>query len=78
MNGKSVSTNNGRDDLPVLYVSKTDCCGCTACKAVCPMNAISMTPDDEGFLYPLIDGNKCVRCYRCLRVCPMKAEDGEE
>lgn len=34
--------------------------------------AITMLPDEEGFLYPVIDASKCIRCYRCLRVCPMK------
>lgn len=34
--------------------------------------AISMIPDDEGFLYPVVDAEKCVRCYKCLEVCPYK------
>ena len=28
--------------IPVLYENKVDCCGCTACYAICPKNAISM------------------------------------
>ena len=34
--------------------------------------AISMLPDEEGFLYPVVDASKCIRCYRCLSVCPYK------
>ena len=46
------------------------CSGCTACYAVCPRKAISMMPDDEGFLHPQIDEPLCVKCALCERVCP--------
>lgn len=59
--------------IPVLYERKEDCCGCTACYAICPKEAISMTEDEEGFEYPEIDDSKCIRCGRCLQVCPIKA-----
>ena len=58
--------------LPVLFTSKEDCCGCTACYAVCPKSAIYMLADEEGFEYPRIDGEKCVRCGQCLRMCPVQ------
>lgn len=58
--------------IPVLYERKEDCCGCTACYAICPKQAISMQPDEEGFDYPVVDSNLCVRCYMCLKVCPIK------
>ncbi len=57
---------------PVLYEDKADCCGCTACFAVCPADAIRMQPDREGFLYPVIDEEKCLCCYTCVGVCPIK------
>lgn len=60
---------------PVLYKCKTDCCGCTACYAICPKEAISMVEDEEGFEYPKIDESKCVRCYQCVKVCPIKEVD---
>lgn len=47
-----------------------DCCGCTACYSICPVNAISMNRDCEGFLYPSIDLLKCVKCNKCEKVCP--------
>lgn len=59
--------------VPVLYVDKKDCCGCTACYAVCPKGAICMVEDEEGFEYPQIDGTKCVQCLLCMKVCPIKA-----
>lgn len=58
--------------VPILYKRKEECCGCTACYAVCPERAISMVEDEEGFDYPQIDENRCVRCYQCVQVCPVK------
>lgn len=58
--------------VPILYKRKEECCGCTACYAVCSQNAISMIEDNEGFEYPVIDTGKCIRCYVCLDVCPFK------
>ena len=46
-----------------------ECCGCTACESVCPHGAIAMRPDALGFLYPYVDGNKCVDCGLCVKVC---------
>lgn len=60
--------------LPELYEDSENCCGCTACYAVCPVQAISMNPDEEGFLYPTVDAAKCIRCYRCLSVCAFKVD----
>lgn len=59
--------------IPVLYERKEDCCGCTACYAICPKGAISMKEDEEGFEYPVIQADRCIRCYQCLKVCPIKA-----
>ena len=58
-------------NLPVLFVRKEDCCCCTACYAICPKSAITMTEDEEGFEYPQVDGEKCIRCYKCMQVCPV-------
>ena len=58
--------------VPVLYVRKEQCCGCTACKSICGQGAISMIEDEEGFLYPYIDENCCIACEQCIKVCPLK------
>lgn len=63
---------NSEYKLPILYNDKGDCCGCTACCQSCPLGAISMRPDNEGFLYPVIDETKCIRCNKCLTVCSFK------
>ena len=62
--------------IPVLYERKEDCCGCTACYAICPKHAISMVEDEEGFLYPEINEENCIRCGSCLNVCPIRAVKG--
>lgn len=58
--------------IPVLFNRKEECCGCTACYAVCPKKAIMMLPDEEGFEYPVINDKKCVCCKKCIKVCPIK------
>lgn len=55
----------------MITIDKADrCCGCGACTEVCAHNAISMSADEEGFLYPKVDANACVDCGLCERVCP--------
>ena len=46
------------------------CCGCAACKTVCPKQCITMAEDAEGFLYPKVDASLCIDCQACVRVCP--------
>lgn len=52
-----------------IATEKKTCCGCSACIAVCPKKAIDMQRDEEGFLYPRIDEDKCVHCHLCEQVC---------
>lgn len=52
-----------------LFANKEDCCACGACKNVCPTNAISVLSDEDGFLYPSINGDICIDCGLCSRVC---------
>lgn len=59
---------------PNLYEKKEDCCGCTACAAICPVQAITFDYDSEGFLYPQIDFDKCVGCLKCEAVCAFKKD----
>ena len=45
--------------------NKKECCGCTACMNICPVGAIEMRPDEEGFLYPSVNKEKCINCGLC-------------
>ena len=56
--------------MKTIVKSKENCYGCSACKNVCPQNAITLIPDAEGFQYPKIDEQKCVNCSLCVHVCP--------
>lgn len=63
---------------PILFEKKENCCGCSACFAICPMNAINMRADEEGFLYPEIDETKCVGCGKCVSICAFKKNQKEK
>ena len=47
------------------------CSGCSACVNICPSKAISMLENQEGFLYPNIDREKCTHCGLCDKICPV-------
>ena len=52
-----------------LFHEKKNCCGCGVCYSICPKNAIKMKEDQDGFIYPQIDRDKCVQCGLCKIVC---------
>lgn len=52
-------------------LTKDMCCGCEACANSCPIKCISMEMDQEGFLYPNVDGQKCILCGKCRKSCPV-------
>lgn len=63
-----------RKPLPSLYEQSSHCCGCSACYSICPQRAIHMKPDEEGFLYPIIDTSICIHCHKCIEVCKFKKD----
>lgn len=82
----NVDSNSNLKPLPELYTDKKLCCGCELCVSICPITiankskgftneddrAIFMYPDEEGFIYPVVNAAKCLRCYKCMRLCPIK------
>lgn len=57
-------------DKTVGCIHPDYCCGCGACYSVCPVNAIAMDYNEEGFLAPVVDYDKCTGCGLCKRICP--------
>lgn len=57
---------------------KSLCCGCTACMAVCPHDAVSMKEDVLGFRYPVVDPEKCTGCGLCDDVCDFQSAGGSD
>lgn len=54
----------------MIKTSKEDCCGCEACRQICPQQCITMSTDEKGFLYPIADLSNCINCNMCNNVCP--------
>lgn len=48
-----------------------NCTGCLACYNICPMKAIAVNNDDEGFYVPSVDNDICIQCGKCEKVCPI-------
>jgi len=55
----------------ITITAKQNCTGCHACSSVCRHNSITMVSDNEGFLYPVVNMEKCVDCGMCESVCPV-------
>ena len=45
------------------------CTSCQLCSAICPVDAIEIKLDIEGFYKPFIDDKKCINCGKCISVC---------
>ncbi len=58
----------------IVIDDKTECCGCAACANICPKKCITMKADEEGFLYPSIDRNKCINCGQCEKTCAFRLD----
>ena len=67
----TLSSNTGSKKVPVLFEQKENCCGCYSCSNACPVSAITMHEDKEGFFYPIIQKDLCVGCNSCKNACPI-------
>lgn len=76
---KEIAELPGEAEIPVkhIQISRLEkCSGCTACSQICPKNCITMKPDAEGFVYPVLDESICIDCGRCQSVCPVRNHSG--
>ena len=48
--------------MKIEGLADSRCCGCAACANACAVGAISMAENQEGFLYPVINRERCVGC----------------
>ena len=55
----------------VEKIDMADCTGCHSCYNICPVYAIHMESNSEGFLIPNINEKKCIHCGNCIKVCPV-------
>lgn len=55
--------------MNITYPNKThECTSCQMCAAVCPVTAISIKLDEDGFYRPEVS-DQCVDCGLCVKVC---------
>lgn len=70
--------NEKGGSVPTLFSGKNDCCGCQSCAAICPMDAIEMVSDENGFMFPVIHQESCVGCRACTRACGLHQHVGQQ
>lgn len=67
---KEAITNSLSATQSASYSITNTCCGCGACRAVCPQNAIKISENCKGFFTAEIDNTLCINCGKCRKVCP--------
>ena len=53
----------------IKICSFDECTACEACVQSCPNHCITMRENEDGFLYPHINTEKCLKCLKCVKVC---------
>ena len=68
-----------QETVPNYFVSGDPftCYGCSACRDLCPVQAIEMKQDEEGFFRPAVNEEKCIHCGLCEKSCIWGKNGGE-
>ena len=53
----------------IEHMKSDSCVGCTACMAICPEKAITISGDSMGFWTPDVKEDKCIDCGKCTASC---------
>ena len=62
-----IGENNNTIDLLNKHYK---CTGCRMCAQICPVKAIDMKENEDGFFEPIINKEKCIKCGLCFKRCP--------
>jgi len=54
----------------MVEVNKEKCIGCGVCVTVCPVEAITLSNNDEN---AVINHGLCMECFTCVETCPQEA-----
>ena len=57
-----------KDNIEIL--NKDNCTGCRMCEQICPVKAIHIRENKEGFIEPVVDDKACINCGLCSNRCP--------
>lgn len=55
--------------MTIFELENNKCTGCQLCYNICPVGAIMMQENEEGYLHPIIN-DKCINCGLCAENCP--------
>lgn len=55
--------------MGVVLKGDGECTGCLACRAICPVHAISTITKGLGVQYPIIKEDLCRKCSLCTKIC---------
>lgn len=58
----------------VNEIVNNNCTGCGGCSKICPLSAISINRNENGFFSPSIN-DKCIDCGLCVKVCYKSFEE---
>lgn len=66
---------NVKKEINHVLSNNVLCCGCGSCANICSKKAIRIKLNDDGFLMPVVDENKCSNCGMCVKVCPFEGKN---